>query len=45
MLEDRYTDACPAEAGRDGPRFTDAELAAIGSPVDFAGINVYRPSV
>ena len=45
MLEGRYTDAYLAAAGRDAPRFTDAELAAIGSPVDFAGINVYRPNI
>jgi len=45
MLEGRYTDAYLAAAGSDAPRFTDQELAAIGSPVDFAGINVYRPNV
>jgi beta-glucosidase len=45
MLEGRYTDAYLAGAGRDAPRFTGEELAAIGSPVDFAGINVYRPNV
>jgi beta-glucosidase len=45
MLEGRYTDAYLAGAGRDAPRFTDQELAAIGSPVDFAGINVYRPKL
>jgi len=45
MLEGRYTDAYLADAGRDAPKFTEAELAAIGSPVDFAGINVYRPNV
>jgi len=45
MLEGRYTDAYLASAGSDAPRFTDQELAAIGSPVDFAGINVHRPNV
>ena len=45
MLEGRYTDAYLADAGGDAPRFTDAELAAIGSPVDFAGINVDRPNI
>lgn len=44
MLEGRYTDAYLAEAGADAPVFTDDELATIGSPIDFAGINVYRPS-
>src|SRR5499427_8796132 len=45
MLEGRYTDAYLAEAGSAAPKFTDQELAAIGSPVDFAGINVYRPAL
>jgi beta-glucosidase len=45
MLEGRYTDAYLAAAGSDAPRFTDEELTAIGSPVDFTGINVYRPNV
>jgi beta-glucosidase len=45
MLEGRYTDAYLAAAGSDAPRFTDEELTTIASPVDFAGINVYRPNV
>jgi beta-glucosidase len=45
MLEGRYTDAYLAEAGRDAPKFTDEDLATIASPVDFAGINVYRPNI
>ena len=45
MLEGRYTDAYLADAGSDAPRFTDQELTAIASPVDFTGINVYRPNV
>jgi beta-glucosidase len=32
------------EAGRDAPKFTDEDLKVIASPVDFVGINVYRPS-
>jgi beta-glucosidase len=42
MLEGRYTDEYLAEAGG-GPAFTDDELKAISSPLDFVGINVYRP--
>jgi len=42
MLEGRYTDEYLAEAGG-GPRFTDDELDTIASPLDFVGINVYRP--
>src|SRR5262249_20699948 len=42
MLEGRYTDAYLAESGG-GPTFTDDELETIASPIDFVGINVYRP--
>ena len=45
MLESRYTDKYFADAGDDAPRFTDEELAVISSPLDFVGINVYRPSI
>jgi hypothetical protein len=45
MLEGRYTDAYVAEAGADAPRFTDEDLKVISTPVDFVGINVYRPNV
>ena len=43
MLEGRYTDAYLTAAGADAPRFTDADLKTISSPVDFVGINVYPP--
>lgn len=43
MLEGKYTDAYLREAGQDAPRFTEDDLRIIGSPVDFVGINVYRP--
>src|SRR5215831_10526031 len=43
MLEGCYTDEYLAEAGGGSPRFTDEELATIASPLDFVGINVYRP--
>jgi len=45
MLEGRYTDAYLAEAGEDAPKFTDEDLKIIGAPVDFVGINVYRPDI
>ena len=44
MLEGKYTDAYLDEAGKDAPQFTDADLAIIGSPLDFVGINVYMPT-
>src|SRR5262249_60696247 len=43
MLEGRYLDSFLAEAGADAPRFTDHEMETIGAPLDFVGINVYRP--
>ncbi len=32
-------------AGSDAPKFTEDDLKVIGAPVDFVGINVYRPTV
>jgi beta-glucosidase len=45
MLEGRYTDAYLKKCGKDAPKFTDDDLKAIAEPVDFIGINVYRPSM
>lgn len=44
MLEGRYTDAYLQHAGSNAPKFTDEDLKIIASPVDFVGINVYRPA-
>lgn len=44
MLEGRYTDSYLQRAGKDAPRFTDEDLAIISSPLDFVGINVYKPT-
>jgi beta-glucosidase len=44
MLEGRYTDGYLARTGADAPRFTEDELRTIASPMDFVGINVYRPN-
>jgi beta-glucosidase len=44
MLEGKYTDAYLAAAGKDAPKFSDDDLKIISSPVDFVGINVYRPT-
>jgi beta-glucosidase len=43
MLEGNYTQAYLKKCGKDGPKFTDADLKTIAEPVDFVGINVYRP--
>jgi beta-glucosidase len=45
ILEGKYTDAYLAAAGKDAPKFTADDLKIISSPVDFIGLNVYRPSV
>jgi beta-glucosidase len=45
MLEGKYTDAFLKDTGKDAPKFTDADLKVIGSPLDFVGINVYCPIV
>src|SRR5262245_752651 len=44
MLEGRYTDAYLTKTGADAPKFTDEELKIIASPLDFVGINVYKPN-
>lgn len=43
MLEGKYTDAYLKTAGADAPKFTPEDLRTISEPVDFVGINVYRP--
>src|SRR5262249_10057479 len=45
MLEGRYTDGYLKRNGKDAPTFTDDELKIIASPLDFVGINVYKPNV
>jgi beta-glucosidase len=44
MLEGRYSDVFLKAAGKDAPKFTDADLRVIAAPVDFVGINVYIPT-
>jgi beta-glucosidase len=43
ILEGKYTDAYLAATGADAPAFTPADLQAIGSPLDFVGLNIYTP--
>jgi beta-glucosidase len=43
VLEGKYTDGFLSYAGKDAPKFTDAELKIISSPVDFVGLNIYAP--
>ena len=44
MLEGKYTDAYLKQAGKDAPKFTDEDLKIISLPLDFVGINVYKPN-
>jgi beta-glucosidase len=41
VLEGKYTDAYLAHHGANAPKFTDADMKAIGSPIDFVGLNNY----
>ncbi|HEY8562297.1 MAG TPA: GH1 family beta-glucosidase [Pyrinomonadaceae bacterium] len=43
IQEGKYTDLYLANAKADAPKFTDADLKAISSPLDFIGINIYTP--
>lgn len=43
LLEGRYDDHYLTREGADAPVFTDAEMRAIGGPLDFLGANVYTP--
>jgi beta-glucosidase len=44
VLEGKYLDSYLSSAGPDAPRFTAGEMSAIGSPLDFVGVNVYAPT-
>lgn len=43
MLDGKYSDRYLQSLGDAALKFTDADLQIISSPVDFVGINVYRP--
>jgi beta-glucosidase len=43
VMEGRYTDAYLHHHAANAPKFTDADMKAIGSPLDFVGLNVYTP--
>jgi beta-glucosidase len=44
MLEDRYTERYLESEAGNAPSFTDDELRVIASPLDFVGVNLYRPA-
>ncbi|HMF63724.1 MAG TPA: GH1 family beta-glucosidase [Edaphobacter sp.] len=44
VMDGRYTDAYLAHHGANAPKFTPADMKAIGSPLDFVGLNLYNPT-
>ncbi|BDI28232.1 beta-glucosidase [Capsulimonas corticalis] len=44
IFEGRYHPGYLESAGADAPVFTDDEMAAIASPIDFVGLNLYAPT-
>jgi beta-glucosidase len=44
IFEGQYHPAYLEDAGDDAPSFTDDEMAAIASPIDFLGLNLYAPT-
>ncbi|MBO4227580.1 GH1 family beta-glucosidase [Bradyrhizobium neotropicale] len=43
MLEGQYIDGFLAQAGKDAPKYTAEDLRIISSPIDFLGLNIYKP--
>lgn len=44
VMEGKYLDSYLAAEGANAPVVKDGDMKAIGSPLDFVGINVYAPS-
>jgi beta-glucosidase len=44
LQEGRYTDLYLKRLGKNAPQFTAEEMAIIGGPMDFTGLNIYQPS-
>ncbi|MCE9614942.1 MAG: beta-glucosidase [Lentisphaerae bacterium] len=44
IMEGRYLDSYLEDEGADAPEFTEAEMTAIGQPLDFIGANLYTPA-
>ena len=44
VLEGAYPAEYLESTGKNAPRFTPAEMKAIGSPLDFVGLNIYTPT-
>ena len=44
VMEGAYTERYLRKCGADAPVFTDAQMKAIGTPLDFVGLNCYIPT-
>jgi beta-glucosidase len=44
IMEGKYTEAFLQRLGKAAPRFTPEEMKIIASPLDFLGLNCYRPA-
>jgi beta-glucosidase len=44
VMEGKYTDRYLESEGADAPKVESGDMKAIGSPLDFVGLNVYNPS-
>jgi beta-glucosidase len=44
LLEGRYPDSYLQREGANAPRIEPGDMKAIGSPLDFVGLNVYQPT-
>ncbi len=43
VMEGRYTDGYLTREGANAPKVESGDMQAIGSPLDFVGLNVYQP--
>ena len=43
MLEGKYTEGFLVQAGKAVPKYTAEDLRIISSPIDFVGLNIYKP--
>ena len=44
VMEGRYIDSYLEAQGADAPKVEAGDMAAIGSPLDFVGLNIYQPN-
>ncbi len=44
MLDGKYPESYLMEQGANAPKVEEGDMKAIGSPLDFVGLNMYNPS-